>query len=83
MVVVIVPPPDPYILKLIREWLKAGVVHDSGVTYPDMGTPQGGVISPLLANITDDLRILSLAIVHPLFNPQGVQLVQVYVCKER
>ena len=42
---------DPYILKLIREWLKAGVVHDSGVTYPDMGTPQGGVISPLLANI--------------------------------
>ena len=42
---------DPYILKLIREWLKAGAVHGSGVTYPGMGTPQGGIISPLLANI--------------------------------
>ena len=42
---------DPYIMKLIRGWLKAGVVHGSGVTYLDMGTPQGGVISPLLANI--------------------------------
>ena len=28
-----------------------GIVHGSGVTYPDMGTPQGGVISPLLASI--------------------------------
>ena len=42
---------DPYILKLIREWLKAGVVHGNETTYPGMGTPQGGVISPLLANI--------------------------------
>ena len=42
---------DPYILKLIREWLRAGVVYNGETTYPDMGTPQGGVISPLLANI--------------------------------
>ena len=42
---------DPYILKLIREWLKAGVVHGSETTYPGMGTPQGCVISLLLANI--------------------------------
>lgn len=42
---------DPYIIKLIREWLRAGVVYNGETTYPDMGTPQGGVISPLLANI--------------------------------
>lgn len=42
---------DPYILKLIRGWLKAGVVQAGGIKYPGMGTPQGGIISPLLANI--------------------------------
>ena len=42
---------DPYILKLIREWLRAGIVFEDKVTYPVEGTPQGGVISPLLANI--------------------------------
>lgn len=42
---------DRRVLKLIRKWLKCGVM-DSGVTREiDMGTPQGGVISPLLANI--------------------------------
>lgn len=40
---------DGYILKLITEWLRAGVVYLDTVTYPEMGTPQGGVISPLLA----------------------------------
>jgi|YelNatPaOPRAMG01_1025707.scaffolds.fasta_scaffold66072_2 RNA-directed DNA polymerase len=42
---------DPYILKLIREWLRADVVFNGEKTYPQEGTPQGGVISPLLANI--------------------------------
>ncbi len=42
---------DPYILKLIREWLRAGVVFEGARTVPCEGTPQGGVISPLLANI--------------------------------
>ena len=42
---------DPYILKLIREWLRAGVVFDGRKEYPEEGTPQGGVISPLLSNI--------------------------------
>ena len=42
---------DPYILKLIREWLRAGVVFNGETTYPALGTPQGSVISPLLANI--------------------------------
>ncbi len=42
---------DPYILKLIREWKRAGIVFEGETTYPMEGTPQGGVISPLLANI--------------------------------
>lgn len=39
------------ILRLIGKWLHAGVFESGGVTYPDLGTPQGGVISPLLANV--------------------------------
>jgi len=42
---------DKWILRLIRWWLKAGVMEDGCVTYSDTGVPQGGVISPLLANI--------------------------------
>lgn len=42
---------DRRILKLIRHWLKAGVMEEGTVRRSDLGTPQGGVISPLLANI--------------------------------
>ncbi len=43
---------DPYVLKLIRSWLEAGVMEDGKYFETDgLGTPQGGVISPLLANI--------------------------------
>jgi group II intron reverse transcriptase/maturase len=42
---------DKNILKLIKMWLKAGVMEDGKVTDSEIGTPQGGVISPLLANI--------------------------------
>jgi len=42
---------DGGILKLIGKWLNAGVVEDGITSYPETGTPQGGVISPLLANI--------------------------------
>jgi group II intron reverse transcriptase/maturase len=42
---------DGVLLRLIGKWLNAGVVEDGSVSYPDAGTPQGGVISPLLANI--------------------------------
>ena len=42
---------DVNVLRLIRWWLKAGVVEDGKVTPNEKGTPQGGVISPLLANI--------------------------------
>ncbi len=42
---------DGGILKLIGKWLKAGVMEDGTLSYAEQGTPQGGVISPLLANI--------------------------------
>lgn len=42
---------DGVILRLIAKWLHAGVMEEGQVHYPDRGTPQGGVISPLLANI--------------------------------
>ena len=42
---------DGVLLRLIDKWLKAGVAEGGSVTYPDAGTPQGGVASPLLANI--------------------------------
>jgi len=42
---------DPRIVRLIRKWLKAGVLEDGIVTVSDKGTGQGSVISPLLANV--------------------------------
>ncbi|MBC8426369.1 transposase, partial [bacterium] len=42
---------DGVLRRAIDKWLKAGVLEDGCVTHPDSGTPQGGVISPLLANI--------------------------------
>jgi RNA-directed DNA polymerase len=42
---------DRRVLKLIRQWLRAGVMEEGEVRTTLAGTPQGGVISPLLANI--------------------------------
>jgi len=42
---------DGVISKVIDKWLKAGVLEGEQLTYPTEGTPQGGVISPLLSNI--------------------------------
>jgi group II intron reverse transcriptase/maturase len=42
---------DPRILRLIRKWMKAGVSEDGEWSETKVGTPQGAVISPLLANI--------------------------------
>lgn len=42
---------DPRVLRLIRRWLRAGVMHEGSLEETLVGTPQGGVISPLLANI--------------------------------
>jgi group II intron reverse transcriptase/maturase len=42
---------DGGITRQIGKWLNAGVMEDNSLSYPEKGTPQGGVISPLLANI--------------------------------
>jgi len=42
---------DGVLLRLIDKWLKAGVMEDGSVSYPEAGTPQGGVVSPALSNV--------------------------------
>jgi RNA-directed DNA polymerase len=42
---------DGVLLRLIGKWLQAGVLEEGTLTYPEAGTPQGGVVSPLLANV--------------------------------
>ena len=42
---------DGVIVRLIGKWLKAGVLKDGRVRYNDEGTPQGGIVSPMLSNI--------------------------------
>jgi RNA-directed DNA polymerase len=42
---------DGVLVRLVGKWLNAGVLEEGQVKYPEAGTPQGGVISPLLANV--------------------------------
>lgn len=42
---------DGVLKRLIGKWLKAGVMEDGSVSFPDAGSPQGGVVSPILANV--------------------------------
>ena len=42
---------DGVLLRLIGKWLNAGVLEAGELSYPEAGSPQGGVISPLLANV--------------------------------
>ncbi|MEO7328040.1 MAG: group II intron reverse transcriptase/maturase [Minicystis sp.] len=42
---------DGVLLRLIGKWLNAGVLEEGALSYPDSGSPQGGVISPMLANV--------------------------------
>jgi group II intron reverse transcriptase/maturase len=42
---------DGVLLRLIGKWLNAGVLEEGCVTYPEAGSPQGGVVSPILANV--------------------------------
>jgi group II intron reverse transcriptase/maturase len=57
---------DGVLLRLIGKWLKAGVMEDGSVSYPDTGSPQGGVVSPMLSNVF-------LHYVLDLWFEQGVQ----------
>ena len=41
---------DGVLLRLISKWLHAGVMEEEQISYPEAGSPQGGVISPILAN---------------------------------
>jgi retron-type reverse transcriptase len=41
------PRADPRMIRLIRKWLKAGILEDGAVTISDQGTVQGAVVSPL------------------------------------
>lgn len=52
---------DGNILNIIRKFLKSGVMEDGKLKETNMGTPQGGVISPLLANIVLDVLDMELA----------------------
>jgi len=42
---------DGVVLQLIGKWLNAGVMEDGATSYPEAGSPQGGVVSPILANV--------------------------------
>lgn len=42
---------DGVLLRLIDKWLNAGILEDGSISYPDSGSPQGGVVSPIIANI--------------------------------
>ena len=42
---------DGVLLRLIGKWLKAGVMEDGSISYPKSGSPQGGVVSPIISNV--------------------------------
>lgn len=42
---------DGRLLRMLKRWLRAGVLEDGRIVDTEQGTPQGGVISPLLANV--------------------------------
>jgi len=42
---------DERVIRLVRKWLKAGVLEEGNLSVSEMGTPQGAVVSPLLANV--------------------------------
>jgi len=48
---------DVKVVRLIRAWLKAGVMEEGKVTHPDRGSPQGGVVTPRTQKITSNLSV--------------------------
>ncbi len=67
---------DKRILKLIRMWLKAPVFENGKLTKSKKGTPQGGVISPLLANIYLNLLDKAVNRKDGYFHKYGVRIVR-------
>jgi len=62
----------PGIARLIRRWLTAGILDEGQLLFPEAGTPQGGVISPLLANIALHGLEHTIAQVNPKKDPAAV-----------
>lgn len=77
---------DPNIKRLIVRFLKAGIIEDGGFTITEQGTPQGAIISPLLANIylhfVLDLWFVGIIRKHYRFNGEAeiVRYADDYVC---
>ena len=42
---------DGVLLRLIGKWLNAGVLDEGTLSYPEAGSPQGGIVSPVLSNV--------------------------------
>ena len=67
---------DGFVLRLLRKWLRAGVMYNGTTEYPQEGTPQGGSIYPLLANIylnTIDRAWVAEKMNTPKYNAQTVR----------
>jgi retron-type reverse transcriptase len=59
---------DSRVIRLIDKWLKAGFMEDGAVTATEEGTPQGAVISSLMANILSVIISLNLRLLcHSVF----------------
>lgn len=71
---------DPRVLLLIKQWLKAPVVEEdgryTGGKKSKFGTPQGGVISPLLANIYMNLLDRIVNKVDSYFHKRGIKMIR-------
>ena len=67
---------DGVITRLIGKWLNAGVMKDRVVSYPGQGTPQGGIISPLLSNIYlhEALDRWYMEVIRPLLKGQSFMI---------
>lgn len=67
---------DRKIIKLIKQWLKSPYFDDGKLHKNKKGTPQGGVISPLLANIYINLIDKAVNRIEGLFHKYGVKIVR-------
>jgi len=63
---------DRRVLRLIRAWLKCGVMEEGNVRHQTTGTPQGGCISPLLSNVF----LHAFDKMWQLYGPKGTKLVR-------